>query len=106
MSFKRVITDGERTVELINVGSSPHAKENVVVYLPNEKILFQGDLFYYSGLNAFPARDPSRDRVMKFFADWLIKNKLEPAQIYGFHDRGFATMKQVRQFLNFRRSDS
>ena len=103
---KRVITDGERSVELISVGPSPHAKENVVVYLPNEKILFQGDLFYYSGLNAFPARDPSRDRVMKFFAAWLIKSKLEPAQIYGFHDRGFATMKEVRQILNFKRMDS
>lgn len=100
---KRVITDGERTVELINAGESPHVKENVVVYLPAEKILFQGDLFYYSGLAPFPARDPSRDRVMKFFAGWLIKNNLEPAQIYGFHDRGFATMKQVRQILNFRR---
>jgi glyoxylase-like metal-dependent hydrolase (beta-lactamase superfamily II) len=103
---KRIITDGERSVELINVGPSPHAKENVVVYLPKEKILFQGDLFYYSGMNAFPARDPARDRTMKFFAAWLIKNKLEPVQIYGFHDRGFATMKQVRQILNFKRTEA
>jgi glyoxylase-like metal-dependent hydrolase (beta-lactamase superfamily II) len=101
---KHVITDGERTVELISTGASPHSTENVVVYLPQEKILFQGDLFYYSGLAAFPAKDPSRDRVMKFFGDWLIRNKLEPARIYGFHDRGFATMKQVRQILDFRRS--
>ena len=100
---KRIITDGERSVELINVGESPHAKENVVVYLPQEKILFQGDLFYYSGMALFPAKDPSRDRVMKFFGDWLIKNNVEPAQIYGFHDRGFATMKQVRQILNLKR---
>jgi len=101
---KRVITDGERSVELINAGESPHAKENVVVYLPQEKILFQGDLFYYSGMAAFPARDPSRDHVMKFFGDWLIRNNLEPAQIYGFHDRGFATMKQVREILNLKRN--
>jgi len=101
---KRIITDGERSVELISTGESPHATENVVVYLPQEKILFQGDLFYYSGLAAFPARDPSRDRVMKFFGDWLIRNKLAPARIYGFHDRGFATMKQVRQILDFKRS--
>ena len=100
---KRVITDGQRTVELISIGESPHATENVVVYLPQEKILFQGDLFYYSGMASFPAKDPSRDRVMKFFGDWLIRNKLEPERIYGFHDRGFATMKQVRQILNFKR---
>lgn len=101
---KHVITDGERVVELISTGASPHSTENIVVYLPQEKILFQGDLFYYSGMTAFPAKDPSRDRVMKFFGDWLIKNKIEPARIYGFHDRGFATMKQVRQILNFKRS--
>ena len=101
---KRVVTDGERIVELINVGESPHATENVVVYLPQEKILFQGDLFYYSGMAPFPAKDPSRDRVMKFFGEWLIRNKLEPTRIYGFHDRGFATMNQVRQILNLKRS--
>ena len=100
---KRVITDGERTVELINIGESPHVKENVVVYLRQEKILFQGDLFYYTGMAPFPAKDPSRDRTMKFFGDWLLKNNLEPAQIYGFHDRGFATMKQVRHILNLKR---
>ena len=54
-------------------------------------------------MNPFPARDPSRDRVMKFFGDWMLKNNVEPAQIYGFHDRGFATMKQVRQILNLKR---
>ena len=81
-----------------------HSAENVVVYLLQEKILFQGDLLYYSGLAAFPARDPSRDRVMRFFGEWLIKNNIEPARIYGFHDRGFATMKQVRQILDFKRS--
>src|SRR5687767_4407542 len=101
---KRVITDGERSVELISTGESAHSTENVVVYLPQEKILFQGDLFYYSGMSAFPARDPSRDRVMKFFGEWLIRNNIEPARIYGFHDRGFATMKEVRQILDFKRS--
>jgi len=101
---KRVITDGERTVELFNFGKSPHAEENVVVYLPQEKILFQGDLFYFSGLTPFPAKDPSRDKVMKFFGDWLLKNKLQPARIYGFHDRGFATMTQVRQILSLKRT--
>ena len=100
---KRVITDGEQTVELINLGPSPHVQENVIAYLPKEKILFQGDLFYFSGTNQFPARDPSRDRVMKFFGEWLIKNKMQPERIYGFHDRGFATMTQVVEFLRFRR---
>src|SRR5687768_17717832 len=41
---RRVITDGEQTVELINVGRNPHVNENVIAYLPRQKILFQGDL--------------------------------------------------------------
>lgn len=41
---KRIISDGDRTVELYNVGLSPHADEIVVVYLPREKILFVSDL--------------------------------------------------------------
>jgi glyoxylase-like metal-dependent hydrolase (beta-lactamase superfamily II) len=101
---KRVITDGEQTVELINVGSSPHAKENVVAYLPKQKILFQGDLFYFGGFGQFPAHDPSRDRVMKFFGRWLVRNKLQPEQIYGFHDHGFATMTQVYEILRLKRT--
>lgn len=100
---KRVITDGEQIVELINLGRSPHVQENVVAYLPKEKILFQGDLFYFSGTNQFPATDPSRDNVMKFFGEWLVRNKMEPERIYGFHDRGFATMTQVRQILRLKR---
>ena len=41
---KRVFTDGKQTVEVIDIGPSPHAKEMLVVYLPKEKIIFQGDL--------------------------------------------------------------
>lgn len=101
---KRVITDGEQTVELLNVGRNPHVNENVVAYLPQHKILFQGDLFYFNGMSPFPAKDPSRDAVMKFFGNWLRRNNLHPERIYGFHDQGFATMTQVHQILGLKRA--
>ena len=41
---KRVIGDGERTIELYEVGPL-HTREMVIAYLPGEKILFQSDLF-------------------------------------------------------------
>ena len=41
---KRTISDGDRTVELYNIGPSPHVDEIIVVYLPREKILFVTDL--------------------------------------------------------------
>ena len=41
---KRVIGDGNRTIELYEVGPL-HTREMVIAYLPEEKILFQSDLF-------------------------------------------------------------
>jgi len=94
---KRVLSDGERTVELIDVGKNPHTAENIVVYLPREKYLYQGDLFYFNGDATFPLKD--RLTVMPFFADWLKKHKLTPARIYGFHSVTFATMEHIEKIL-------
>lgn len=94
---KRVVTDGERVVELINVGANPHTSENVVVYLPRERLMYQGDLFYFRGEETFPPKD--RTTVMAFFARWLVGSGLAPERIYGAHDRGFATMAHVREVL-------
>lgn len=41
---KRVFTDGKQTLELYDIGPSPHAREMLVAYLPKEKLVFQGDL--------------------------------------------------------------
>jgi len=48
---KRVITDGEQTVELHNVGPNAHSEELVMAYLPKQKILWQADIFFipYTG---------------------------------------------------------
>jgi len=94
---KRTITDGARTVELIEVGPNPHTEENVVVYLPKEKILFQGDLFYFDVGDAFPRKD--RATIMPFFARWLKEQTLVPERIYSVHGRGFATMQHIEQIL-------
>lgn len=94
---KQIISDGERVVELINVGANPHTEENIVVYLPQEKYIFQGDLFYFNSEATFPARD--RMTVMPFFARWLKKNNLSPARIYGFHSPVFASMEHVEKVL-------
>jgi glyoxylase-like metal-dependent hydrolase (beta-lactamase superfamily II) len=94
---KRVLTDGTRTVELINAGANPHTEEALVVWLPAERILFQGDLFYYDGEPGFPERD--RLITMAHFGRWLERTGLKPERIYGTHDRGVATMDHVRRAL-------
>jgi glyoxylase-like metal-dependent hydrolase (beta-lactamase superfamily II) len=41
---EKVLTDGERTIELREI-SNPHAAGMLVAYLPKEKLLFVSDLF-------------------------------------------------------------
>ncbi|HVT39013.1 MAG TPA: S41 family peptidase [Gemmatimonadaceae bacterium] len=96
---RRVLTDGERTVEIINVGRNPHSDEALVVYLPKEGFLYQGDQFYYDGDETFPPRD--RIVVMRQFARWLAETKLKVERIYGTHIRGYVTMQHVEQVLRW-----
>ena len=85
---RRTITDGSRTLEILNTGPNPHTDENLVVWLPVERIAFQGDLFYYATGQVFP---PSgRAAMNRFFADWLLKHNLEPEAVYGVHSAGAA----------------
>lgn len=85
---RRLITDGNRRLEAINVGANPHTAENLFTWLPEERLLFQGDLFYYVDGDAFP---PSgREAMNRFFARWLRKHGLAPKAIYGVHNDGAA----------------
>lgn len=42
---RRILSDGNRTLELIDIGPNPHADEILVAYLPKDGILYQSDLF-------------------------------------------------------------
>jgi len=43
---RRVLDDGTRRIEFIDIGPNPHAREMVIAWLPAEKVVFQGDLFF------------------------------------------------------------
>ncbi|HVF46017.1 MAG TPA: MBL fold metallo-hydrolase [Pyrinomonadaceae bacterium] len=94
---RRSIKDASMHLDLIDVGRNPHTEENLIVYLPQSKYLFQGDLFYFNNEATFPALD--RMTVMPFFAKWLKANKLEPERIYGFHSTMFGTMAHIEKIL-------
>lgn len=94
---KRTVSDGVRTVELINIGRNPHSNDNVIVYIPAEKILYQGDLFYFDTGDVFPPKN--RITIMSFFAKWLRENNLAPERIYSVHSHGFATFEHVNRLL-------
>lgn len=95
---KAVFTDGTRTIELLDIGPGPHAQEMLVAWLPNEKILFQGDL-----LNR-PADGtllPANETTAHFY-DWLQKSGLPVEQVIGVHSQPttmaeFATVMEMRR---------
>ncbi|MEO8452653.1 MAG: MBL fold metallo-hydrolase [Gemmatimonadota bacterium] len=92
---RRVITDGERVLEVWNVGRNPHTAENLFVWLPSERIAFQGDLFYYEVGGPFP---PSgRGRMNRFFAGWPARHRMEPKAVYGVHSNGAAGREALRR---------
>lgn len=43
VSEKKVFSDGTRTVEVYHVAPVPHSNGMMIVYIPKERILFQGD---------------------------------------------------------------
>lgn len=80
---KRVFQDANHVVELYDVGPNPHAQEMIVVYLPKEKILFQGDL-----VSAAPNGSLSiAQDVTMSFAEKLAQLGLPVEKIYGVHGR-------------------
>jgi glyoxylase-like metal-dependent hydrolase (beta-lactamase superfamily II) len=97
VSDLRTLSDGSRVLEIRNAGRNPHTEENLFVWLPAERILFQGDLFYYSEGGAFP---PSgRETMNRFFAGFLRAHAIDPAAIYGVHNQGAAARERLLDSL-------
>jgi glyoxylase-like metal-dependent hydrolase (beta-lactamase superfamily II) len=80
---KYVIRDDRHLVELYDVGPYPHVKEELIVYLPQEKLLFEGDLFT-SG-NGDVVGPASSAAVL--LAEKIRQLGLEVEKIVGLHGR-------------------
>jgi hypothetical protein len=86
--------DDRHSVELYDIGPSPHADEMIVVYLPQHKILFQSDLFFMAnGGTVTPAQD-----LTIHFAEQIQKLNLNAAKIAGGHGR-VATIEELTSRL-------
>lgn len=92
---RRVLTDGEQTVELIDIGPNPHAQEMVIAYLPQQRIIFQGDLFVLPNNDA-PIGPPQATNIA--FAKKLETLNLSVDRIVGVHGRT-ATMEDFKRAL-------
>jgi glyoxylase-like metal-dependent hydrolase (beta-lactamase superfamily II) len=94
---RRLVTDGTRRLEILNVGQNPHTTANLFVWLPEERIAFQGDLFYFDEHAPFP---PSGRAIMnRFFAGWLARRGIEPRAVFGVHNDGAAGPEALARAL-------
>lgn len=78
ISDRKIISDGTRTVEILDVPDNPHTDHMLVVWLPQEKILYVADLI--TDINADPPTP-----LNTFFANWLKNSGLEPETIFSTH---------------------
>jgi glyoxylase-like metal-dependent hydrolase (beta-lactamase superfamily II) len=94
---KRVFTDGEHTVELYNIGPTPHVDEMIIAYLPKEKIAFVTDVFEIYPFGAKhqigPANPSNIDLARK-----MEQLGLQPEIIVSGHGR-VGSMKDLREAL-------
>jgi glyoxylase-like metal-dependent hydrolase (beta-lactamase superfamily II) len=91
-NMKKVFTDGQHTVELYDIGPGPHTKEMLVVYLPKEKILFEGDML---GLPSGSTLIPAANETTMHFAERIKALGLAVEKIASVHGRT-ATMEDLR----------
>jgi glyoxylase-like metal-dependent hydrolase (beta-lactamase superfamily II) len=77
---KRVFTDGVRTIELHDVGPSPHVKEMLVAYVPKERVLFVTDIFGVPAEGPIPpAGQSTREFAEKVKKLGLVVDKIAPS---------------------------
>jgi len=89
---KRVLTDGTTTVEILDIGAGPHTEEMLVAYLPNEKMIFQGDLLNRPSNGDYPI---ANDTTVHF-AKWIESKKLPVEKIIAVHGT-VSTVDELRQ---------
>jgi glyoxylase-like metal-dependent hydrolase (beta-lactamase superfamily II) len=79
---RRTLSDGTQTVELIDVGPNPHAKEILIAWLPKQRVVFQGDLFILPNNDA--AFGPPQPTLVSF-ARMLKELGLPAERFAGVH---------------------
>jgi len=98
---KRVFTDGAHTVELHDIGPNPHVREMLVVWLPNERILYEGDLFVRNPDNSIA---PAIAATVHF-AEAVQKLGVQPTTLVDVHSRVY-TMQDLQAALDLAKKNA
>ena len=98
---RKVLSDGRRRVEIIDIGPTAHTEHLLVTWLPKEKILFEADHF------AMPRSGPVPPAVSstRTFAKALRRHEIEPAILVSAHRAQTGTMKDLKTALDKKASN-
>ena len=94
---KHVLTDGKRSIEVHRIAGSGHNDAWLMVYLPTEKILIQGDAYTPPAGNAPPPSTPNPFAVN--LNENIQRLKLDVRQHAPLHGPGVRTMADLRTFI-------
>lgn len=91
---RHVLTDGKRTIEIHEIAGSGHNDGFLMVYLPKEKILIEGDAFTPAAADAPPPAAPNPYSVNLY--ENVQRLKLDVRQIAALHGPRLSTMADLR----------
>jgi glyoxylase-like metal-dependent hydrolase (beta-lactamase superfamily II) len=91
---RHVLTDKNRTIEIHSIAGSGHNDAFVMVYLPKERILIEGDAFTPGPADAPPPAVPNPYAVN--LNENIERLKLDVRQIAALHGPRVATMADLR----------
>lgn len=93
---RMTLSDGDKTIELYNIGPTPHAENILIAYLPDEGIIFEADHFPQPANGVIPPAVPATIA----FAEALDKLDLKYSKIVGAHSARAATLADLETALN------
>ncbi len=84
------ITDGVRTMDVIQIGPNPHTHEMLIAYLHDPETLFVSDLV--PGTTAEDLFGPDLTPAQAFFRSWLGRTPFGSAQLLTMHGLGIVNL--------------
>jgi glyoxylase-like metal-dependent hydrolase (beta-lactamase superfamily II) len=92
---RMTLTDGNKTIELYNIGPTPHAENILIAYLPDEGIIFEADHFPQPRTGVIPPAVPATVA----FAARLDELDLNYSKLIGAHSARVASPDDVKTAL-------
>ena len=93
---KKTLSDGNRVIELYNIGPTPHAENFLIAYLPEYGIVFEADHFLQPRNGVVPPTNP----VTIAFANALDELGLDYQMILGAHTPLVGTPASLKTAIN------